>query len=322
MRADRRQLLRSAVASGAYAGFALAPYEISAQPAALVLGTATPGGGFPVYAAALIATLKTVDPEFVIEARNTKGSAENIGFLERGDIDLGLMTGEVFHEAVAGIGRPPSRVKIVFAMYSQPGMFVLRADNPARSIADLRGQPVVFGAAGSGLVVLARYVLDGMGLDMERDFRPIFLDRAGDGPAMVIEGRAAALWGAGVGWPGFKTVADAGARFFAPSEAEVRAIAAKHRFLKPMTIPAGSYRGLDAPIASVGSWSVIVARPDLDDARAYRFARALHGAERELGKGLPQALETTATNTVGAIDNPGFIHPGAARYFREIGLLN
>ena len=111
------------------------------------------------------------------------------------------------HEALTGVGRPPADLRILAAMYSTPGMFVVRADSPARAIADLRGKPVAFGARGSGLVVLARYVLDGVGLDQERDFQAVYLDRAGDGPAMVADGRVAALWGGGIGWPGFTAVA-------------------------------------------------------------------------------------------------------------------
>jgi len=86
-------------------------------------------------------------------------------------------------------------------------------------IADLEGKPVAFGARGSGLMILARYVLDGMGLDRDKDFAAVFLDKAGDGPAMVLDGRVAALWGGGVGWPGFVAVAEspAGARFIAPA---------------------------------------------------------------------------------------------------------
>jgi TRAP transporter TAXI family solute receptor len=208
-------------------------------------------------------------------------------------------------------------------MYSQPGMFVVRADSPARRIDDLKGKPIAFGAAGSGLVVLARYVLDGLGLDTERDFQAIYLERAGDGPAMVLDGRVAALWGAGSGWPGFIAVARSPekARFIAPTGDEVARITAKHPFLKPMAVPAGSYPGVDAPLPSVGSWSFIVTRPDLDDALAFRLARALHSAEGVLGQKLAQARETTAANTVAAVARPDMLHPGAFRYLREVGLL-
>ncbi len=288
----------------------------------MVLGTATPGGGFPVYGQAVADTVHETDPTLAIEQRNTKGSTENVPLLEAGRLDMALVQGEVAHEAFNGIGRPPANLKIVAAMYSTPGMFVVRADSPHRRVEDLRGQPVVFGARGSGLVILSKYVLDGLGLDQDRDFQAVYLDRAGDGPAMVLEGRAAALWGGGQGWPGFGAVAKgpAGARFIAPDTAGIAKILAKHAFLKPMTVPAGAYPGLAAPLASVGSWSFILARPDLADDVAYRFARALHRGEAALARRLPQAQETTAANTLGASPRIDLIHPAVLRYVREVGI--
>ncbi len=289
----------------------------------LSLGTATPGGGFPVYGDAVIAAVRDVDSTLTIEPRNTKGSTENVPLLEKGEIDLGLVQGEVAYEALSGVGRAPSPIRIVAAMYSTPGMFVVRGDSPARAIDDLRGKAVAFGARGSGLVLLARYILDGLGLDMERDFQAVYLDRAGDGPVMVEDGRVAALWGGGIGWPGFAAVAKStrGARFIVPDAEGLRRIQAKHAFLKPLTVPAGSYPGQDAPIASLGSWSFIMARPGLPDDVAQRVARALHRAESGIAQRLPQGRETTAANTVGAAPRVDLLHPGVQRYLREAGLL-
>jgi TRAP transporter TAXI family solute receptor len=293
------------------------------QKTNVVLGTATPGGGFPLYGDAVIAAVAEVDPSLTIEPRNTKGSTENIPLLEAGKLDIALVTGEPAYEAFAGIGRPRTTLKILAAMYSTPGMFVLRADNPARSISDLKGKPVAFGARGSGLVILARYVLDGLGLDAEKDFSAVYLDRAGDGPAMVLDGRVAALWGGGIGWPGFAAVAQApgGARFIAPDADEAARIRAKHSFLKIMTVPTGSYAGQEAPIVSVGSWSFILARPALDEGVAYRLSRALHRGESALAQRLAQARETTAQNTAAAAPSLDLIHPGVLRYLREIAVV-
>jgi TRAP transporter TAXI family solute receptor len=289
----------------------------------LVLGTATPGGGFPVYGDAVAAAVNAADPSLDVRTRNTRGSTENVPLLEARQLDLALVQGEVAHEALTGVGRPSADLRIVAAMYSTPGMFVVRADSPARTIRDLRGTAVAFGARGSGLVVLARYVLDGLGLDQQRDFRAIFLDRAGDGPAMVLDGRATALWGGGAGWPGFAAVARSpqGARFIAPDAGDIARIQARHPFLKRLTIPAGSYPGQDAPIVSVGSWSFIMAAPSLPEDVAYRLARALHRSEAALAARLPQARETTAANTVAAAPRAELIHPGVRRYLGEIGLL-
>ena len=282
----------------------------------VTLGTATPGGGFPVYGQAVTETIHEIDPTLEIEPRNTKGSTENVPLLEKGEVDIALVQGEV---AIESIGTLP----ILTAMYATAGMFVVRADSRYRTIDDLRGQPIAFGARGSGLVILARYVLDGIGLDPDKDFQAVYLDRAGDGPAKVLDRRVAALWGGGLGWPGFATVAQApgGARFIAPDAGEAARIRAKHAFLKAMTVPAGSYPGQDAPIESVGSWSFILARPTLAEDIAYRLARALHRGEQALGQRLAQARETTAANTAAAAPSLDLIHPGVLRYLKESGII-
>lgn len=295
----------------------------SAGRTAVTLGTATPGGGFPVYGQAVADTINEVDPTLEVQPRNTKGSTENVPLLESGSLDLALVQGEVAHEALAGIGRAPADLRVLAAMYSTPGMFVVRADSPYRSIEDLKGRPVAFGARGSGLIILARYVLDGLGLDRDRDFQAVLLDAAGDGPAMVMDGRAAALWGGGIGWPGFTAVArgPAGARFLVPDLDGIQRIQRKHPFLKLMLVPAGSYPGQTAELHSVGSWSFIMARPALADDVAYRLARALHRGEAALGARLAQARETTAANTVAAVTRPGLLHPGVRRYLADAGLV-
>jgi TRAP transporter TAXI family solute receptor len=287
------------------------------------LGTATPGGGFPLYGNAFAEVMNAADSALTIAPRNTKGSNENIPLLEKGELDLALVAGEPAYEAFAGIGRAPVRLKILTAIYSNPGMFVVRADSPYKTIHDLVGQPIAFGAKGSGLPILARYVLDGLGLKQDEDFKAIYLDRAGDGPAMVEDGRVAALWGAGIGWPGFAAVASSpsGARFIAPSADEITRIRTKHSFLKPLTVPSGSYPEQGEPIASLGSWSFVLTREDLPDDVAYRLARTLHGVEASFCKKLAQACETTAANTVAAAPKPELIHPGVLKYFREIGVV-
>jgi TRAP transporter TAXI family solute receptor len=295
----------------------------SAQPLVVTLATATPGGGFPVFGDALAAVIGQVDPGIQIRTRNTAGSTENIPLLERNEVDLALVQGEAAHEAFAGVGRPAATLPILSAMYSTPGFFAVRADSRYRSIGDLKGLRVALGARGSGLVLLARYVHDGLGLDPDRDVTPVLLDRAGDGPDMVRDGRVAALWGGGAGWPGFANLfaGPGGARLIAPSAAEIARVVAAHPFLKPLTLPAGAYPQQTSALASVGSWSLILTRTTLPDAAAYRLAKALHEGEAALAQRLTQARETTAANTVAAAAGVGPLHPGVTRYFKEIGLV-
>jgi len=299
-------------------GTAMAATPARGQPVKIRLGTATPGGGFPVYGEAFIAAIKAQDPALEIEPINTKGSTENVPMLEDGRLDIALVQGEVVHESLIGIGRPPANLKVLTAMYPTAGMFVVRADSPYRSITDLKGKPIAWGAAGSGLVILGRYVMDGLGLDAAKDFQPIYLERAGDGPAMVLDGRVAALWGGGAGWPGFKTVmaSPQGGRFIAPTAEEIRRVLTKHSFLKPISQPAGSFPGQKDAIPSVGSWSFVLARPTLDSEVVARLAKALHKGETARQ---PQLAETTAKNTLAAA-TPSMLHAGVLAYYRQMGL--
>src|SRR5688572_12889432 len=293
----------------------------SAQTA-VNMATATPGGGFPFFGDNAAAVMNETDKSLAVKTHNTKGSSENIILLEQGKMDVALVAGEPAYEAFAGIGRAPTNLKIISAIYSNPGMFAVRGDSPAKQLRDLIGKPIAWGTRASGLTLLGRYVTDGLGLDREKDFQPHYLEKAGDGPAMVADGRVAALWGGGIGWPGFTAVASAPARarFIAPDADGIRRIQAKHAFLRTLTVPAGAYPGLDTPIMSVGSWSFVLTRRDLPDDIAYRLARALHRGEADLGKRLAQARETTVANTVAAVPRLALIHPGALRYLREIGL--
>ena len=68
------------------------------------LGTATPGGGFPLYGNAFADVMNAADPTLNIEPRNTKGSNENIPLLEEDKLDIGLVAGEPAYEAFQ-IGR-------------------------------------------------------------------------------------------------------------------------------------------------------------------------------------------------------------------------
>jgi len=280
----------------------------------LILGTATPGGGFPLYGAAFAEMVNAQEPGLRIETRNTKGSTENVPLLEAGKVDLALVAGEI---ASAALAKPGTTLRIVTAMYSSPGMFMVRADSPHRTIADLKGRPVVLGTQASGITVLGRTVLQSLDVAVKE----ITLEKAADGPAMLLDGRAEALWGAGVGWPAFAALAKSGARFIGPTGEEVQRILARNPALQAVTLPARSYAGQNAALHSVGSWSYVLAKPELPPQTAYLLARAIHRAEAPLAARLEQARETTMANTVAAAPRPDLIHPGVQKYLREIRLL-
>jgi uncharacterized protein len=285
-------------------------------------GTAAEGGAFQVYALAFLDAMHTVDPAFEIRKVSTEGTSENVPRLEAGELDIAMVSGEVAHELFEGIGRAPTKLRIVSAMYSTPGMFAVRSDSRYRSIDDLKGRPVVWNVKGSGIAVQAQYMMGGLGLDLDKDFQAIYLDSRTKGPALVLDGRAVALWGGGLRWPGFIEMADNpnGARFIVPSAEEIKTIRAKYDFLMPIKVPAGLYRGQYDALTTVGAWSYLLARDGLDDEIGYRLASDLARIERG-GLVARQLEETTFKNTIASLPRPGLLQPGVERFYREKGLL-
>jgi uncharacterized protein len=234
-----------------------------------------------------------------------------VPLLEANKLDLALVAGEF---ASAALAKPDTPLRVVAAMYSSPGMFIVRGDSPHRSISDLRGRSVAMGTQASGVTALGRTVLQSLDIEV----KPIFLEKAADGPPMLMDGRAEALWGAGVGWPAFAALANQGGRFITPNASEVQTILKKNPALQALTLPAKSYPGQEQPLPSVGSWSYVLANKDLKEEAAYLLARAVHWAEAPLAARLEQARETTMENTLKAAPRRELIHPGVLKYLNEM----
>jgi TRAP transporter TAXI family solute receptor len=165
--------------------------------------------------------------------------------------------------------------------------------------------------------VLGRTVLE----RLESPVQAIVLEKAADGPPMLTDGRAVAVWGAGVGWPAFAAVAKAGGRFIVPNPDEIVRILGKQLALQKVTLPPNSYPGQSAALDSVGSWSFVFATSKLPEQTAYLLARAIHRAEAPFAARLEQARESTMANTAAAAPRDELIHPGVLKYLREAGLL-
>ena len=257
--------------------------------------------------------------------RNTKGSTENVPLLEAGHArpragaGRGRARGARRHRPRAG--RP---ARSLAAMYLHAGMFVVRADSPYRTIADLKGKPVAFGARGSGLVILARYVLDGLGLDRGPRLPGRSTSTApATGRRWCWTAARPRCGAAALGWPGFTAVArgPAGARFIVPDADGIRRILAKHAFLQPMTRAAGSYPGQTRAISSrsargASSWRAPRWPTTWPTASRARSTAARPRSPRGSRRRARPPPPTRSPRSPG----PELLHPGVRRYLAEIGL--
>ncbi len=288
----------------------------------VTMGTATPGGGFQLFGATFAKAANEAHAPIEIVTVDTKGSGDNLKRLAAGKIDFGQVEGNAAHRAFQQQKDSPDKLLIAAAMYPGPGMFVVRRDSPIRSIDDLKGKRVALGTRSSGLTILAKSILTGLGIDPEKDIHPVYLEKSGHGVKKLLEKEIDAWWGGGFGWPGFVKVSNSasGARFIVPDPAGLQRIMEHAPHLKPMTVPSGSYPGIENDLQTVGMWSFILTRPSLPDESAAKMAEAAHMAGPIMAKQIPQARYTTPGNTAANAPD-GLIHPGAAAYLKQIGAL-
>ncbi len=296
----------------------------SAQKTHVVMGTATPGGGFPLFGDdAAAETINETDTSLAVETAQHQGQRREHPAARRRQDRHRPGGGRAGLRGLRGhrprADQPEDHHRDLFQPRHvrgegrQPGEVAARPDRQADRLGHARVRPDAARRATSptGSASTARRISSRIYLEQGRR-------RAGDGgrrPRRRAVGRRHRLAGLHRG--------DAGRRPLHRAHAPTRPSASA-----PSTISSSPSRCRPAPIRarrsrsnSVGSWSYILARPTLDDDVAYRLATALHHGHAALVKRLDQGRETTPQNTFAAAPSPGQIHPGVQRYLREIGVM-
>jgi TRAP transporter TAXI family solute receptor len=88
--------------------------------------------------------------------------------------------------------------------------------------------------------------------------------------------------------------------------------------LIPATIPAGTYRSLGQDLATVGLYNFLIGRADLPNDLVYQLVKTAFEGQSRLQKAHPAASQTIPQNALKNTSLP--FHPGAIRYYREIGI--
>ena len=92
-----------------------------------------------------------------------------------------------------------------------------------------------------------------------------------------------------------------------------------HPYFVRSVIPAGTYRGVDRDVLALGDSNVIIAHRSMPDDLAYQIVKTIYENAAALHPVHPVALQLVPEN---GIHSPIPLHPGAERYFREVGVLD
>jgi len=289
----------------------------------LVLAGGPAGGTFEVFARAINRVLTEQDSGIEVELTPSGGSGDNVRLLGSGEADMAICyAGDVWltsRAQSAADGEKGGGVQPMGYLYGAPAQLVVPAHRPIGGVEDLAGLPVAVGNAGSGAALAAERFFRHLGLWQRLDRHHLGYSQAA---TAMIQGKLAAFW-ALVGYPA-SAVAQAAASM--PIRLlDIGALARStgfyqaYPFYSPVSIPAGTYPGMESPCRTFQDSALLCAARGVDQELVHAVMSALWSdrALAMLRQAHPSAAEMgLASGYTGA---PVPLSPGAWRFWREQG---
>jgi uncharacterized protein len=208
-------------------------------------------------------------------------------------------------------------VRGLASVYANMVQIVALESSGITSLSDLAGKRVSIGAPGSGTEVNAAAILEANGITYDDiDEQRLNFNETAD--ALSNGDIDAGFWSVGAPTSSILNLATTNdIVILALSDEELAAAQAADATFARTTLPGGSYTGVDEDITVLGIPNVLVASSEMPDDLAYAITRAMFENIAALQAVHPAANETTVEFTMTATPIP--LHPGAIRYFEEIG---
>ncbi len=255
-------------------------------------------------------------------AEVTGASVENLAYIHSGESDLALVLGDSAYQAYTGTGafegRQVAGVRALASVYPNAVQIVVPAESSINSLADLAGQRVSVGAPGSGTEVNAQALLEGNGItydDLAAAQRFNFNETA---DAIRDGDIDAGIWSVGPPTGSIISLAvTRPIRLLSLTGEEIANAQSVEPIFAPYTLSAGAYEGVNEDTQTIGIPNALVVNDEMDEELAYELTKLLFERVEDLRAIHPAANDTTVEFSLGSSPIP--LHPGAIRYYEEIG---
>ena len=293
-----------------------------AQEFVTVLTGGTSGVYYPM-GVALSQVYGKAMPGSKTSAQVTKASAENLNLLQAGRGEIAFTLGDALNEAwkgneEAGFKTPLKKLRTIAAIYPNYIQIVANADSGIKTLADLKGKRVAVGAPKSGTELNARDIFRGAGMSY-KDFAKVEYLPFGESVDLMKNRQLdATLISAGLGVAAIRDLATSVKIVIVPVPADVVAKIGEAAY-QAGTVPANTYNGQTDAVATVAIQNFLVSHEGVSTDAAYKMTKAIFEHLPELQAAHAAAKAITRENAAKAPPAP--LHPGAEKYYREIGLI-
>jgi len=253
-------------------------------------------------------------------AEVTGASTENARLVSTNKQQIALANADAAYYAYHGQRdfKKPLDILSMFSMYPSNMQIVCLKKSPINSIADMRGKRVAVGPPGGNNLVLSYAILKAHGLT-EKDIKPVYQTYVESVDALKDGNIDAAFIFAGYPNSAILELSNTHEIKLIPTaDAMIKKISEEYKFYTGSPIPAGTYKGVNQPIQSVVVMNIWIVYKHLADDLVYRMVKVIFDNKAFLTSVHAKAADM---NLKDAVDVPCPMHPGAIRYFKEVGAL-
>ncbi len=304
-------------------GLALASSAALAQQQFVNVLTGGQSGVYYPLGVALSQIYGKAIPDVRSTAQVTKASAENLNLLQAGRGELALALADSVSDAwkgdvEAGFKTKLDKLRGLSATYNNYIQIVANADSGIKTVADLKGKRISVGAAKSGTELNARAILKAAGLSYADLGKVEYLPFGESVELMKNRQLDATLQSAGLGVASIRDLATSIKIVVVPVPADVVNKVGDAAY-QPSIIPANTYVGQTVDIATAAIPNFLVTHSGVSDELAYQMAKTMYDNIDTLYAAHNAAKSIKRENAIKGMPVP--LHPGAERYYKEIGLI-
>lgn len=285
------------------------------------IATASTSGAWYPLGGAWASTISKHVPGMDATAEVGAASIENIRKLHNGDVELAILQPDVAYNAYNGEVEfkeaKMDGVRALFAHYPTAAQIVTTNPN-INSIADLKGKKVGVGAPGSGNEITARTLLELNGItydDIDEQFLsfPEMINAIKDNQLDVAIGTMPIPTGIITDLTLQHQV-----KLIRVSEEEQKKFFEKNPFFITITVPSGTYKGIDQDVDTVAFRGIVYGTTRLSEDKAYEITKAIWENRNEWKDVHAVAKDITLDIALEGVPTP--LHPGAVKYYKEKGI--
>lgn len=249
----------------------------------------------------------------------TGASMANVAMLAKGEVDVVFIQNDVAFYALNGVelfkDKKLDSLRGMATLYNETVQLVALADSKIKTLADLKGKRVSVGAAGSGVEVNARQVLEAAGLTYD-DIKVQHLSFAESASNLKDGNIDAAFNTAGAPTAAIQDLSVSKNCVLVPIDgAAAKKLMKKWSFYTAEKVPANTYKGVTTDTMTVAVKSMLAVSAKTDPQLVYDMLKAMYANGERLAASHKKGADIKLATGQEGMSIP--LHPGAEKFFKE-----